>query len=270
MTSAILECRAVSVRFGAIEAVAEASGAIGSGEVVAIVGRNAAGKSTLLRAMGGLLVPAAGEVLLDGSPLARAAPGERARRIAFVAQRPVLAAAFTVRESVALGRFALPASPARIERAIAEVGLSDLAGRRYHELSVGQQQRAALARALAQAERDSILLLDEPFAAMDLGEVDRVLSLLGGHADGGGSVVVVLHDLALAAALADRIWLLECGRIADEGPVASVLAPERLAERFGVPFLALADGTPLPQWRSGRRDRPGASADPSAVPGQFR
>lgn len=249
----MIEAVDASVRFGAIEALRAVSLAVHPGERIAIVGRNAAGKSTLLRVLGGLLPATRGVVRLDGRPIGAWSSAARAARIAFVAQRPQLAVSFTLREFVALGRFARPSAPARIDAAIAAVGLGDCPERRFHELSVGQQQRGALARALAQAEPDAVLLLDEPFAAMDYGEVVRSLALLDRHAAGGGVVVCVLHDLALASRLASRVWLLDEGRLVAEGPTAAVLAPSALSARFGVPFVALADGTPVPAWpRSGR------------------
>jgi iron complex transport system ATP-binding protein len=159
-----------------------------------------------------------------------------ARRLAFVAQRPLIAAAFSVRESVALGRFARRRAEDRVDEAVARLGLASERDRPYHELSVGQQQRAALARAFAQADADSVLLLDEPFAAMDLGEVARCAPFLRDHAARGGAVVAVLHDLAQAAALATRVWVLDEGRLVADGPMGEVLVADRLARWFGVPF----------------------------------
>jgi iron complex transport system ATP-binding protein len=248
VSAPIVEAIDATVRYGAIEALRALSVAVRPGERIAIVGRNAAGKSTLLRVLGGLVRPESGIVRLGGRPIADWSSVARATRIAFVAQRPEVAVAFTLREVVELGRFALPADPRRIDAAIADVGLSDCTDRPFRQLSVGQQQRGALARALAQAEPDSMLLLDEPFAAMDYGEVVRSLAILDCHAAGGGSVVCVLHDLALASRFASRVWLLDAGRLVDEGPPDAVLAPTKLAARFGVPFTALADGTPVPAW----------------------
>ncbi len=244
----MIEIRDLEVRLGG-RAVLRAVGARAMpGDAIALIGRNAAGKTTLVRAMAGLVAPSGGSVALDGRDVRTFTPRERARRIAFVAQRPVVSAAFTVRETVALGRFALPSDPTRIDRALSDLGLADLADRPYHALSVGQQQRAALARALAQAEPTSVLLLDEPFAALDLAEVGRSLHLVRRHAEAGGIVVAVLHDLAVAAALAKRVWILDEGTLADDARVEVALDPGRLEARYGIAFEQTASGLPCPLW----------------------
>jgi iron complex transport system ATP-binding protein len=216
------------------------------GRVVAIVGRNAAGKTTLLRTLAGVLEPSEGSVHWDGRDAATWSTRARAERIAYVAQRPSLSARFTVAETIALGRYALPTRPERVLDAIERFGLGAIADRLYHELSIGQQHRVSLARAWAQIESTGALLLDEPFAATDLAETDRSAKLVRQHAARGGLTVVVLHDLSLAARLADEVILLDGGRVAASGAVREVLTVEFLAQHFGVPFRLDLDGIPEP------------------------
>jgi iron complex transport system ATP-binding protein len=242
----LIAARAVSVRLGAQQALTEVSVTLARGRSVAIVGRNAAGKTTLLRALAGLLPPDSGEVLWEGRSPMRWSARDRARTIAYVAQRSSLSERFSVSETVELGRYALAAAPRRVAEALQAFGLEGLARRAYHELSVGQQQRVALARAWAQIDPGGVLLLDEPFAAMDLAETDRTLRLLDSHRAGGGSAVIVVHDLTLAARLADEAWLLDEGRLVAAGATSELLVPERLSAHFGVPFERDARGHPVP------------------------
>jgi iron complex transport system ATP-binding protein len=159
-----------------------------------------------------------------------------ARRVAYVPQRSVVSASFTVREVVELGRYALPPSRRRVDEALAQLDLVEIADRPYPALSVGQQQRAALARAVAQLASDGHLILDEPTSAMDLRHVREAMLLLRRLADGGATVLVAVHDLMLAASAADECWLLDRGRLAASGPARDVMNLERLHEVFGVGF----------------------------------
>lgn len=188
---------------------------IGAGALCVIAGPNGAGKSTLLRALAGLL------------------PGQRPdpRRIGYLAQNAEPAWNLTVAELVALGR--LPHGGGGAEacaRALDLCGLSPLAGRRIRTLSGGEQQRAALARVLAGAP--ACLLLDEPLAALDPAAAHGMMRLLRGLAHAGSAVVVVLHAYDLAARYADRILLMQGGRIAADG-VPAELWP-KAAEIFGL------------------------------------
>jgi iron complex transport system ATP-binding protein len=227
--------------------------------MLAIVGPNGAGKSTLLRVMAGLLTPSRGTIELDGAALADRSPRQRAKRIAYVAQRPSLAAPCTVWQLVALGRFSASSSagwagqPQRdpaADWAMAQMRVSDWADVPMHELSAGQQQRVSLARALAQLTSPAgegamptcagALLADEPISAMDPAFAVRTLGLLRALTTQGLAVAMVLHDLTLAARHATHAALLACdGRLAAFGPSSDVLAPEALAEVFGVPFARL-------------------------------
>jgi len=209
------------------------------GRITALLGPNAVGKSTLLRCMIGTLRSQEGEVLLDGKPAHRLRARDLAARIAYVPQRSVVSAAFTVREVVRLGRYALTRNEQRIESAIAALELDGVADRPYPALSVGQQQRVALARAVAQLPEGGLLILDEPTSAMDLRHARNCLLLLRRLADQGSTVLIALHDLPAAAAIADDAWLLAVGppgRLAAAGPVEQVMRVDRLEEVFGVAF----------------------------------
>ena len=226
----------LSHRYGNIEALRDVTVKARPGAITAIVGPNAAGKSTLMRCMIGALHPSAGGVIINGSPAHRQSAANLARQVAYVPQRPLVAAAFTVREVVEMGRYALPSRPKRIEHAMNELELTELADRPFATLSNGQQQRVTVARALAQLNDDGHLILDEPTSAMDLLHVQRTMSLLCDRAERGVTVLLVLHDLTTAAAIADEAWLLDDGRLMASGPVNSVLTPERLTDIFHVRF----------------------------------
>jgi iron complex transport system ATP-binding protein len=228
-------------RYGAIEALRDVTVSARPGRITALIGPNAAGKSTLLRCVIGVVRPTGGSVLIDGRPAHAMRPRELAARVAYVPQRPVLSAPFTVREVVRLGRYALPPSPARTRQAIDRLEIGDLADRPYPSLSTGQQQRATLARAVAQVADDGHLVLDEPTSAMDLRHVRRCARVLREAADAGVTVIVAMHDLTLVASIADDAWLLDAGRLVASGPATEVLAPDRLAAVFATPFLSLQD-----------------------------
>ena len=252
---------------------------IDPGELVAIVGPNGAGKTTLLRCLAGLLEPSRGRVTLDQRPVRPMPPGQRARRLAYLPQRPDVAMPLTVRQVVALGALATGAERDRLERADAaleRVGLLARAGEAFTVLSAGQQQRAALARVLAQltpvdpagrGERAEptpaqILLADEPVSAMDPRHAMQTLDLLRSltRALPPLGVGIVLHDLTLAARFADRVLVLDAqGRVAADAPPSDALAPGLLEPVFGVAFDAIetSQGTvPLP------RPHPAHPADP--------
>ena len=215
------------------------------GRLVALVGPNGAGKSTLLRALAGLIRPTAGAVTLDGVDVATQPRAALAARIAVVPQTFDTLFPFTVREIVALGRtarlglFARPtASDAvAVARAIVDQDLGALVDRRLDALSGGERQRVVLAMALAQ-EAD-VLLLDEPTAHLDpahqVGTVRRVAELARGR---GVVALAVLHDLNLAA-LADRVLVLDGGRIVGDGAPAAALTADVVTRVFG-PGLAVA------------------------------
>ena len=219
-----------------------------SGAVTVVAGRNAAGKTTLLRCLAGLMRPRSGRVIVGDRPGPHAWPAAAlAARIAFVPQEPQVAAAFTVREVVGLGRHALGPDPAAVARAIDRLGLADRAEVPWPALSGGGRRRTALARALAQVAADGLLLLDEPTAGLDLDGVRLLAGIVRDHAAGGGTAVLVLHDLAFALGLADRLILLDAGRVALAGPPAETATPDALEAVFGVGFEAAPGGPPRPR-----------------------
>ena len=229
----------LTVRRDARPVVAGLTLDVAPGEVVALLGPNGAGKSTVLRAVLGLL-PHGGTVRVDGLDVRTLDPRQRARRIGYVPQRSQLAAAMDVRNVVALGRFAhqglvarlTPADRAAVDAALERTDALALADRPFTRLSVGEQQRVLLARALASGAR--VVLLDEPTAALDVGHALALLALIRDLARGGHALLVVLHDLDQVARVADRAVLLDRGVAVAGGPVAEVLAAEHLAAVFGV------------------------------------
>jgi iron complex transport system ATP-binding protein len=242
----MIEARNISQRFGDVHALRGIRASAPRGAIVAVVGPNAAGKSTLLRCLAGAIAPSEGLALLQGSPVRKLAAATRARRLAFVPQRPTIAADFSVHDVVELGRYALEASPRRVDEALAACGLRDLAGRPYRQLSAGQQQRVVIARALAQVDSDGALILDEPLTAMDVRHQLELVALLRAQAAAGGCVLMSVHDLGLAAAVADEVWLLHQGALVASGPAREVLSEARLAQVFEARF----------SWRSDMDGRP--------------
>lgn len=206
------------------------------GSLIAILGPNASGKSTLLKCILGSLHPQSGRVMLDDRPIGSLKARELAQRIAYVPQRSYVSAAFTVREVVELGRYALVPDAKKVAAAIIQLDLAGVSDRIYSTLSVGQQQRVMMARAMAQLSPDGLLLLDEPTSAMDLKHVRETMGLLQGLARGGATVLLVVHDIALASQVADIAWLLMEGKLLASGPRADVLTLQRLQEVFQVPF----------------------------------
>lgn len=221
------------------------------GEVLAVAGPNGAGKSTLLRLLSGDLRPSAGAVALAGTPLGRWPAAALACRRAVLAQQHALALAFTVRELVLLGRYphfgSQPSAHdhAVVEAALALVGLTPLAGREYPTLSGGEQQRAQLARTLAQVweAEDGLLLLDEPLSGLDLRHQHHTLAVARQLAGRGFAVLTVLHDLNLAAQYAHRVLLLYQGRPVATGTPGQVLTPDYIQLAFGLEVELLAHPT---------------------------
>lgn len=231
------------------------SASIERGAVTAVVGPNGAGKTTLLRLLAGIRTPTGGSVTLGGRAVASIHERDRARMLAYLAQRPDLAFAFTVERVVGFGAFAAGhadgrsggRSTGRVGAALERVGLGDRAGDLFGELSVGQQQLASLARALVQLESGgAYLLADEPMSAMDPAHALHAGALLRERAAAGVGVLVILHDLTQALTLADRALVMDSsGRVAGEGDAGSVLTPERLSPVFEVGFdrLTLPGGS---------------------------
>jgi iron complex transport system ATP-binding protein len=223
---------------------------VGVGEVVVLVGPNGAGKSSLLHLIAGDIEPASGRRELGGRIYGELTPGARARRIACLPQMSLLNFPYTVEEVVLLGR--IPHASGRrqdrliLQHVLAMTDTAALAGRLYTQLSGGERQRAQLARILAQVEGDGaggdslsgkLLLLDEPTSALDLAHQQQVLSAVRACAARGCAVIMVIHDLNLASAIADRLLVLDGGRQVALGPPAEVLTKELLRQVFRVEAL---------------------------------
>jgi iron complex transport system ATP-binding protein len=231
--SAILQADRIGVQAGGRWLVRDVSFELHRGEVLAILGPNGAGKSTLMAALAGDTMPAEGTVYLDDRPLRAYKPRELARRRAVLPQQTVVQFAFTAREIVEMGRAAIDSDAvdrAAVDRALQETDAYDLQHRVFPTLSVGEQTRVSLSRVLAQ--ETPVLLLDEPTAALDLRHQQLVMELARELASRGTALAVVLHDLNLASAYADRILLLREGRIAALGPPRETLTEPILSDIF--------------------------------------
>jgi len=240
----------VTVTLGGRNVVHEVTAEIERGEWVALIGPNGAGKTSLLRAIAGLL-RCDGAISLEGVPLAELDRRRRAQRLALVPQEPRTPPWLTVAEYVLMGRtpYLRPlASEGEADRdaaarALSRLDLDDLAERTLGTLSGGERQRVVVARALAQEA--SIVLLDEPTASLDIGHQQQALDLLDAlRATEGLTLVAAMHDLTLAAQYADRVLLLDAGRMVADGAPAAVLTEEALAEHYGarVRVVTLDDG----------------------------
>jgi iron complex transport system ATP-binding protein len=214
---------------------------VASGTITGILGPNGSGKTTLVRLASAALRPTAGRISLFDDPLASLPTRERARRVAVVPQETYPVFEFTVEEIVRMGRaphlgvFGLegPRDRAIARDAMERCEVAHLAARSFRAISGGERQRVMLARALTQEAR--LLLLDEPTAFLDLKHRLAVYALLGKlHRDNGLTVVVVSHDINLAARHCDRLVLLRCGSIAADGTPAEVLRPDPIRSVYDV------------------------------------
>lgn len=213
---------------------------LGPGCIHGLVGPNGAGKSTLLRAIAGLVPTCGGGITFAGRNLLAMRPRERARNLAFVPQDSFAPGAFTVREVVTMGRYShlsrlrgmTPTDTAAVADALAQVGLSSLAERTVPTLSGGQRQLTFFAKALAQSSR--LLLLDEPVSALDIRAQLELLELINRLASQGHTILLVVHDLNLAARFCDTLTVMHAGRIAISDTPDQVLKPALLAHVYGV------------------------------------
>ena len=235
----LLEARDVVKRFGDRPAVDGVSMQIRRGETVVIIGPSGSGKTTFLRCLNHLERIDEGEVLLDGTSVGyregRRGPVELSprqvavtrRRIGFVFQRFNLFAHLNALDNVALAPRNLlglsrEEAEARASQLLARVGLADKEASRPSQLSGGQQQRVAIARALAM--QPEVMLFDEPTSALDPEMVAEVISVMRELADEGMTMVVVTHEMGFARAAADRIVMMDAGRILEEGPAAQMIS----------------------------------------------
>ncbi|MBM7063141.1 heme ABC transporter ATP-binding protein [Pseudomonas sp. UL073] len=240
----MLRAENLSVHRGAKSVLSEVELDLRPGEVLGVLGPNGAGKSTLLGALCGELAPATGTVLLQDRPLSSWQGPERAQRLAVLPQTSTLNFAFRVEDVVGMGR--LPHASGRqrdgeiIAAALSAADAGHLAGRSYLELSGGERQRVHLARVLAQlwpGAAGQSLLLDEPTSMLDPLHQHTTLQAAREFAGRGVSVLVILHDLNLAARYCDRILLLHNGRPHALGTPAEVLRAEPLQAVFGLEVL---------------------------------
>jgi iron complex transport system ATP-binding protein len=235
-----LEIRSLAVVLGARRVLQGIDLRLEPGCLTALIGPNGAGKTTLLRAMAGLVRPSAGEVALNGAAVARMRASERARAIAYLPQGGGVAWPLPVASVVALGRLPHGEKPdhlptegrTAVNVALRSVGLEGFETRPATSLSGGEHARMLLARALA--TQAPVLLADEPVAALDPRHQLIVLDVLKAHARAGATVVAILHDLNLAARFADRIVLLDQGKIEASGSPEAVMTEARLASSFGI------------------------------------
>lgn len=265
-----ISCAGVTAAYNGTTVLRSIDLLVGRGEWVALIGPNGSGKSTLLRVVAGLH-DSAGEVRLDGTVVSGLGRRERALKVAVVPQSPVVPGGMTVLDYVLLGRnphISYWGTESKRDVAVAAdlMGRLDLAGfeqRVMRSLSGGERQRAVLARALAQ--QAGALLLDEPTAALDLGHRQQVLE----HVDrlrreNGIAVLSAVHDLTLAAQFADRLVLLDHGRIEADGAAKEVLTVERLTRHYSasVSILTDADGNAVVAPRRASQESPESMSEP--------
>ena len=238
-----LRVRGVAVSFGGTPILDDVDLDVRDGELLALVGPNGAGKSTLLSVLAGDLRPDRGTVELDDAPIDSWTPVELAMRRAVLLQQLTMSFPFTVHQTVEMGRSPWAGHEAedhderRIEESMAATDVDHLADRTFTSLSGGERARAGMARVIAQDAR--VLLLDEPTAALDVRHQEQVLDLAASAARAGGSVVVVMHDLGLAAAYADRVVVLADGRVRAVGSPSEVLTAPLLSDVYEHPIEVL-------------------------------
>ena len=251
----MLTLDSLSVNYGPRTVLRNITLRVAPGEMLAVIGPNGAGKSTLIRAASGSLPAKQGRALLGQFDAHRLSPDLRARRVAVVPQAVRLPEAFTVLETVLMGRTPYlgwlgresDADYALVRAAMERADVDSLADRCIGELSGGEQQRVLIARALAQSA--PILLMDEPTAHLDLKHQVDLLNLARNLAHQDKLVILVaLHDLNLAAEFADRVALLVKGELRMLGLPSEVLTPSNLSVAYGLPVSVIshpAHGTPL-------------------------
>ena len=249
-----LQAVGLGVRYNRRSVIDDLSVAVPPGSFTVIIGPNACGKSTLLRAAAGLLPASAGTVLLDGRDIATYSAKDTARRLGLLPQGAVSPEGITVAELVARGRYAhqrllrqwSAADESAVTDALRVTNVTDLATRPVDELSGGQRQRVWIAMVLAQ--QTPLILLDEPTTYLDIAHQIEVLNLLHDLNGQGRTIVAVLHDLNHAARYASNIIAMQDGRIVAQGPPRTTITAELVTEVFGLPTVVISDpltGTPL-------------------------
>ncbi|MCK1639894.1 ABC transporter ATP-binding protein [Bradyrhizobium sp. 157] len=238
--AALLIARRLGVRLAGRVVLKDVSLALSAGHLVALVGPNGAGKTTLLRALAGL-IPSEGEITIGGDALASLPLRERAKRFGYLPQGHLVHWPLPARDIVALGRYPHGATdPARLSprdaeavlRAMQAVDVMEFSDRRVTELSGGERSRVALARALA--VEAPIILADEPTASLDPRHQIDVMRNLRATADKGVLVIVVTHDLGLAARFADHVLVLKEGNLVSRGTPSEALSEQVMADVFRI------------------------------------
>jgi iron complex transport system ATP-binding protein len=240
MSAARLAARALGFGYGATAVGRNVDLEVCAGEVLCLLGPNGSGKTTLFKTLLGLLPAQAGEVLLDGEPLALLARAEIARRIAYVPQAHTAHFPFRVIDMVVMGRtahlgvFAAPgaADRHRAREALALLGIADLCEREYTRISGGQRQLVLIARALVQDA--PAIVMDEPTANLDFGNQAIVLAEVKSLAARGLAVLLSTHDPDHAFSIASRVAVLDDGGLVDQGAPQAVLTPGRLKSVYGI------------------------------------
>ncbi|MER5985882.1 ABC transporter ATP-binding protein [Streptomyces sp. NPDC001787] len=235
-----LAARGVTVGYGGRTVIDDLDVEIPPGVITTIIGPNGCGKSTLLRTLTRLLKPAGGAVVLDGEDIAGLRTRDVAKKLGLLPQAPVAPEGLTVADLVARGRHPHQSWLRQwssddadvVERALAMTGVSELADRPVDSLSGGQRQRVWISMTLAQGT--DLLLLDEPTTYLDLAHAVDVLDLVDDLHESGRTVVMVLHDLNLAARYSDNLIVMRDGRILEQGHPRDVITTELLREAFGL------------------------------------
>lgn len=249
-----LRAEKIELRYADRTIVDELSLEIPDGGFTVVVGPNGCGKSTLLRALGRMLTPRSGRVVLDGNDIRSYRTKEVARRIALLPQSPLSPGAISVADLVSRGRYPYqsmlrqwsPEDEHVVSEALNEVGMRYAADQLVDELSGGQRQRVWIAMTLAQ--RTPVLLLDEPTTFLDIAHQIEVLDLCSQLHQSGRTLVAVLHNLNLAARYATHVVAMRSGKIVMQGSASDVFTPELLREVFDLEALVLEDpetGRPL-------------------------
>lgn len=245
MSNPALKIDKVNVSYGAAQILRDVSLNVHYGEVLALVGPNGAGKSTLLGVLTADVTPRSGDVWLDERPLPRWKAAELSRVRAVLLQENAVAFSFTAAQVVEMGRAPWHGTAASAEDeammadAMRTCDVTHLAHRAYPSLSGGEKARVSLARVLAQ--QTPIVLLDEPTAALDLQHQEDVMRIARDLASQGRAVVVVLHDLSLAAAYADSMAILHRGEVAAIGTPEAVLTAETISDIYRTSVRILPD-----------------------------